>query len=79
MPEHAFFYVICTHKMITVCRPSDRDVNWESPVQGKPNHVHVKESYGNSNWLLVGQTECMVVNPITVNNFASLFNCTPSG
>ena len=26
-----------------------------------------------------GQTACMVVNPITVNNFASLFNCTPAG
>ena len=23
------------------------------------------------------QTACMVVNPISVNNFASLFNCTP--
>ena len=25
------------------------------------------------------QTACMAVNPITVNNFASLFNCTPAG
>ena len=25
------------------------------------------------------QTACMVVNPVTVNNFASLFNCTPAG
>ena len=24
-------------------------------------------------------TDCMVVNPITVNNFASLFCCTPAG
>ena len=23
------------------------------------------------------QTACLVVNPITVNNFADLFNCTP--
>ena len=23
------------------------------------------------------QTACFVVNPITVNNFADLFNCTP--
>ena len=25
------------------------------------------------------QSACLVVNPITVNNFASLFNCTPVG
>ena len=25
------------------------------------------------------QTACLVVNPITVGNFASLFNCTPVG
>ena len=24
------------------------------------------------------QTACLVVNPITVNNFADLFNCTPA-
>ena len=27
---------------------------------------------------IIRQTACMVVNPITVNNFASLFNCTPA-
>ena len=25
------------------------------------------------------QTACLVVNPITVDNFAFLFNCTPQG
>ena len=25
------------------------------------------------------QTACLVVNPITINNFADLFNCTPVG
>ena len=25
------------------------------------------------------QTACLVVNPITVGNFAFLFNCTPMG
>ena len=25
------------------------------------------------------QTACLVVNPITVNNFTDLFNCTPMG
>ena len=28
-------------------RPSDRDVNWMSPVQGKSPPVQVKEPYGN--------------------------------
>ena len=28
---------------------------------------------------VIRQTACMVVNPITVNNFASLFGCTPGG
>ena len=28
---------------------------------------------------VIRQTACMVINPITVNNFASLFNCTPAG
>ena len=28
---------------------------------------------------VIRQIACMVVNPITVNNFASLFNCTPAG
>ena len=25
------------------------------------------------------QSACLMVNPITVNNFAALFNCTPVG
>ena len=25
----------------------------------------------------VQQTACLVINPITVDNFAALFNCTP--
>ena len=27
----------------------------------------------------IRQSACLVFNPITVNNFASLFNCTPVG
>ena len=27
---------------------------------------------------VIRRTACMVVNPITVNNFASLFGCTPA-
>ena len=28
---------------------------------------------------VIQETACMVVNPITVSNFASFFNCTPVG
>ena len=28
---------------------------------------------------VIRQTACLLVNPITVNNFAVLFNCTPAG
>ena len=28
---------------------------------------------------VIRQTACIAVNPITVNNFASLFGCTPAG
>ena len=28
---------------------------------------------------IMRQSACLVFNPITVNNFSSLFNCTPVG
>ena len=28
---------------------------------------------------VMGQAACLVINPITVDKFASLFNCTPVG
>ena len=31
------------------------------------------------NIYIMRQSACLVFNPITVNNFASLFNCTPMG
>ena len=31
------------------------------------------------NMNIIRQSVCLVFNPITVNNFASLFNCTPVG
>ena len=33
----------------------------------------------NININVLQQTACLVVNPITVGNFAFLFNCTPVG
>ena len=38
---------------------------------------HYKKSGYNIN--VLQQTACLVVNPITVGNFAFLFNCTPVG
>ena len=55
MSEHAFSGVICRNNARYVHRPSNRDVNRMSPVQGKSPHVQVKEPYGNLDllWLLV--------------------------
>ena len=39
--------------------------------------VHYKRVGYNIN--IMRQSACLVFNPITVNNFASLFNCTPVG
>ena len=47
MSEHAFSSVICRDDARQVHRPSDRDVNWMSPVQGKSPPVQVEEPYGN--------------------------------
>ena len=38
---------------------------------------HYKKNGYNIN--VMRQTACLVVNPITVGNFAFLFNCTPVG
>ena len=38
---------------------------------------HYKKSRFNIN--VLQQTTCLVVNPITVGNFAFLFNCMPAG
>ena len=38
--------------------------------------IHHKRMY----WLdlnVMRQSACLVINPITVDNFAALFNCTP--
>ena len=42
-----------------------------------PNPLLVKKVGYNIN--VLQQTACLVVNPITVGNFAFLFNCTPVG
>ena len=54
MSEHAFTSCHLQECYENSMRPSDRDVNWRPPVQGKAHPEQVKEPYGNSNWLLVG-------------------------
>ena len=40
---------------------------------------HYKKTIYNINVHVLQQTACLVVNPIKVDNFAFLFNCTPAG
>ena len=39
-------------------RPSDRDVNWKSPAQGKSPPVQVKEPYGNLDMVTCRLSSC---------------------
>ena len=39
-------------------RPSDRDINWMSPVQGKSPPVQVKEPYGNLDMVTCRLSSC---------------------
>ena len=39
-------------------RPSDRDVNWMSPVQGKSPPVQVKEPYSNLDMVICRLSSC---------------------
>ena len=45
----------------------------------KKNIVRYKRIGYNINTCIMRQSACLVFNPITVNNFASLFNCMPVG
>ena len=54
MSEHAFSSVICRDDTRYVHRPSDRDVNWMSPVQGSHPLCRLKNPTVISIWLLVG-------------------------
>ena len=47
-----------------------------SKLPGKASRTLVDIGY---NINVLQQTACLVVNPITVGNFAFLFNCTPVG
>ena len=54
MSEHAFSSVICRYDTRYDHRPSDRDVNWVSPVQRKSPLCRLKNPTVISIWLLVG-------------------------
>ena len=41
------------------------------------NIIHYKRTGYNIH--VMRQSACLVVNPVTVNNFATLFNCTAAG
>ena len=65
------FYGDLVYKFKTiVCRADFSD-------QFRKNIVRYKHIGYNIN--IMRQSACLVFNPITVNNFASLFNCTPVG
>ena len=39
--------------------------------------IHVRHKRIGYDLNVMRQSACLVINPITVDNFASLFNCTP--
>ena len=43
--------------------------------------IKIISNYKNNGYSInvLQQTACLVVNPVTVDNFAFLFNCTPGG
>ena len=56
--EHAFSSVICRDDNGLVHHPSDQDVNWVSPVQGKSHLVQGKEPYGNLDMVTCRLSSC---------------------
>ena len=53
-------------------------LNIDNPYfEGMVNRIYPPELQLNIN--IMRQSACLVFNPITVNNFASLLNCTPVG
>ena len=53
-----WFYSFKEHTPPKQRRPSDRDVNWMSPVQGKSPPVQVKEPYGNFDMVTCRLSSC---------------------
>ena len=63
------FYGVTIYKFKTIVSRAD------FPDQLRKNIICYRRIGYNIN--IIRQSACLLFNPITVNNFASLFNCTP--
>ena len=66
--EQAFSSVICRDGTRLVHRPSDLDVNWMFPVQGKSPPVQVKEPYGSLDMVYCIHSAILIVQSTPVDN-----------
>ena len=66
------FYGDLVHKLKRIVGSSNFSAQFIKTIS------HYKKQIG-YNINVLQQTACLVVNPITVGNFAFLFNCTPVG
>ena len=62
--------------MVTVCINLENIFGGKTFLISSENIIHYKRT-GCIN--VMRQSACLVVNPITVNNFAGVFNCTTAG
>ena len=65
------FYGDLVYKFKTIVGRAD--------FSGKFRKINVRYKRIGYNINIMRQSACLLFNPITVNNFASLFNCTPVG
>ena len=65
------FYVVLVYKLKKIVGSNNFSAQFIKIIS------HYKKIGYNIN--VLQQTACLVVNPITVGNFAFLFNCTPMG
>ena len=67
-------------KPLTRLTEKDQKFNWASECsKAFGSTIIVRNKRIGHNINILRQSACLVFNPITVNNFASLFNCTPVG
>ena len=69
--------IACLGMVLTHTTFNDKNKNIKISAQFIKIISHYKKIGYNIN--VLQQTACLVVNPITVGNFAFLFNCTPVG
>ena len=76
-------------KSASVQNPNESETSAASDQPSTSGQKKTEKRSFQKNWLrdkkigyninVLQQTACLVVNPITVGNFAFLFNCTPVG